>query len=341
MILHVWCPTWYNSSAVGVNRRFETSVIWHQKFKDFFQKLWAKHMYVQIWYESQRLQKKGTTSFKTQWNAIHFWICNSLQKHFLFSSQTWNPDDTILETYAPESSCQSQIIYKDLQHSSRRGTRRSGHSRSCHTRWSGRHTRWSGQVRRRTIVVSRWEWWWKSIQWDRHAAITRHRRHRSLRWWGQTRRWHWLSRIHCHTTALCWCRSNLSPPLRHLLVTFHFRALMLLFRLRMLKLDPLGFYWNWRWTLCRSFLLQTFFHDPLQALHRLRDLIRHGCQVYTGYLSRISAKFRFTVAIRLPALLLTSPDFPSFPPVLNSSAVHCKFFKSFTRPFTPFLMWRK
>ena len=35
--------------------------------------------------------------------------------------------------------------------------------RSCHTRWSGRHTRWSGQSRRRTIVVSRWEWWWKSI----------------------------------------------------------------------------------------------------------------------------------------------------------------------------------
>ena len=40
----------------------------------------------------------------------------------------------ILETYAPESSCQSQIIYKDPQHSSRRWTRRGGHSRSCHTR---------------------------------------------------------------------------------------------------------------------------------------------------------------------------------------------------------------
>ena len=80
----------------------------------------------------------------------------------------------ILETYAPESSCQSQIIYKDLQHSSRRWTRRGGHSRSCHTRWSGRHTRWSGQVRWRTIVVSRWEWWRKSIRRDRHAAITRH-----------------------------------------------------------------------------------------------------------------------------------------------------------------------
>ena len=110
----------------------------------------------------------------------------------------------ILETYAPESSCQSQIICKDLQHSSRSWTRRGGHSRSCHTRWSGRHTRWSGQRRRRTIVVSRWEWWWKAISWDRHAAITRHRRHRSPRWWGQTRRWHWLSRIHCHTTALCY-----------------------------------------------------------------------------------------------------------------------------------------
>ena len=80
----------------------------------------------------------------------------------------------ILETYAPESSCQSQIIYKDLQHSSRSWTRRGGHSRSCHTRWSGRHTRWRGQIRRRTIVVSRWEWWWKSVRWDRHAAITRH-----------------------------------------------------------------------------------------------------------------------------------------------------------------------
>ena len=38
----------------------------------------------------------------------------------------------ILETYAPESSCQSQIICKDLQHSSRSWTRRGGHSRSCH-----------------------------------------------------------------------------------------------------------------------------------------------------------------------------------------------------------------
>ena len=92
----------------------------------------------------------------------------------------------ILETYAPESSCQSQIICKALQQSSRSGTRRGGHMRSGHTRWSGRHTRWSGQSRRRTIVVSRWEWWWKSISWDRHAAITRHRRHRSPRWWGQT-----------------------------------------------------------------------------------------------------------------------------------------------------------
>ena len=84
----------------------------------------------------------------------------------------------ILETYAPESSCQSQIICKDLQHSSRSWTRRGGHSRSCHPRWSGRHARWSRHVRWRSIVVSRWEWWWKSISWDRHAAITRRRRHR-------------------------------------------------------------------------------------------------------------------------------------------------------------------
>ena len=118
----------------------------------------------------------------------------------------------ILETYAPESSCQSQIICKNLQHSSRSWTRRGGHRRSGHTRWSGRHTRWSGHSRRRTIVVSRWEWWWKSISWDRHAAITRHRRHRSPRWWGQSRRWHWLSRIHCHTTALSWLMLLLSQP---------------------------------------------------------------------------------------------------------------------------------
>ena len=58
----------------------------------------------------------------------------------------------ILETYAPESSCQSPIICRDLQHSSRSWTRRGGHSRSGHTRWSGRHTRWSGHSRRRTIV---------------------------------------------------------------------------------------------------------------------------------------------------------------------------------------------
>ena len=130
--------------------------------------------------------------------------------------------------------------------------------------------------RRRTIVVSRWEWWWKSISWDRHAAITRHRRHWSPRWWGQARRWHLLSRIHCHTTALGWCCCFLSPPLCHLLVTFHFRALKLLFRLRMLKLDPLGFYRNWRWALCRPL----FLHNPFQTLHSFGDLVRHGCKIY-------------------------------------------------------------
>ena len=108
----------------------------------------------------------------------------------------------ILETYAPESSCQSPLICKDLQHSSRSWTRRGGHMRSCHPRGIGHRRRW-------TIVVSLWWIRWKSISWDRHAAITRHRRHWSPRWWGQTRRWHWLSRIRWSTSTLG-CYS--SPP---------------------------------------------------------------------------------------------------------------------------------
>ena len=115
--------------------------------QNFPQKLWASHMYVQIWHESQRLEKKGTTSFKTTLKSNPLLHLQPFAKtHFLFSLPTWNPDEMILETYAPESSCQSQIICKDLQHSSRSWTRRGGHSRSRHTRWSGRHTRWSGQI---------------------------------------------------------------------------------------------------------------------------------------------------------------------------------------------------
>ena len=70
----------------------------------------------------------------------------------------------ILETYAPESSCQSPLLCKDLQHSSRSWTRRGGHMRSCHPRGIGHRRRW-------TIVVSLWWIRWKSISWDRHAAI--------------------------------------------------------------------------------------------------------------------------------------------------------------------------
>ena len=73
-------------SCIGVNRRFETSVIWHQKFKDFSQKLWAKHMYVQIWYESQRLEKKGTTSFKKKLKSNLLLPLQPFAKHTFFSA---------------------------------------------------------------------------------------------------------------------------------------------------------------------------------------------------------------------------------------------------------------
>ena len=151
--------------------------------------------------------------------------------HFLFSSQTWNPEDKILESYAPESICQSQIS-KDLQHSSRRLTRRSGHGRS----WHRPHRR------RRAIEISRWKRWWKSIrrEWCSNCQSAHSQVLSECPWWCHTWRWHWLHRIPCHTaTTGCWCCSNLSPPLCHLLVTFHLRASMLLFRPRMLK-HPLG-----------------------------------------------------------------------------------------------------
>ena len=92
-------------------------------------------------------KRKAQLFSRQNWNAIHFCICNSLQNTLSFQlpnlksrrndPRTWNPDDMILETYAPESFCQSQIICKDLQHSSRSWTRRCGHMRSCHPRWSG------------------------------------------------------------------------------------------------------------------------------------------------------------------------------------------------------------
>ena len=84
-----------------------------------------------------------------------------------------------------------QKIY--LQPPSRSWTRRCGHMRSCHPRWSGHR-------RGRTIVVPLWGKRRKSISWDRHVAITRHRRHRSPRWWGHTLWWHWLSRIRWSTS---------------------------------------------------------------------------------------------------------------------------------------------
>ena len=138
--------------------------------------------------------------------------------------------------------------------------------RSCHPRGIGHRRRW-------TIVVSLWGKRWISISWDRHAAITRHRRHWSPRWWGQTRRWHWLSRIRWSTSTLG-CYS--SPPRCHLLISLSFCPLKFLLCFRMLVFHPFGFDRNClRWALCRPLCP----HHSFQALHSFGDLVSQGCKV--------------------------------------------------------------
>ena len=199
--------------------------------------------------------------------------------------------------------------------------------RSCHPRWIGHRRRW-------TIVVSLWGKRWISISWDRHAAITRHRRHWSPRWWGQTRRWHWLSRIRWSTSTLG-CYS--SPPRCHLLISLSFCPLKFLLCFRMLVFHPFGFDRNClRWALCRPLCP----HHSFQALHSLGDLVSQGCKV-----NWVSLKDLGQVSIhrgnQAATLLLTFPDSPSFPPVLNSSAVHCKLVQDFSILLMPFLMcWK-
>ena len=281
------------------------------------------------------LQKKGITSFKTtlKWNpllhlqlfakTLSFQLANLKSRRN--DPSTWNQDDMILETYAPESCVNhksSAKIY--LQHPSRSWTRRCGHMRSCHPRWSGHR-------RRRSIVVSLWGKRWKSISWDRHVAITRHRRHRSPRWWGQSigcpgfdGALPLLAAIPAHQDAICWSLSA-SVPSNSSFV-------------------------SGCWYFTRLGSTGTGFGGPSAGLFfsiipskLFTPLVISSVMAArsTGYLSRISAMFLFTVAIRLPPLLLTFPDSPSFPPVLNSSAVHWRFFNSFTRLLIPFLMCRK
>ena len=105
-----------------------------------------------------------------------------------------------------------------------------------------------------------------------------------------------------------------------LLISLCFCPLKFLLCFRMLIFHPFGFDRNWIWwTLCRPL----FLHNSSKLFTAL--VISSATDARsTGYLSRISARFRFTVAIKLPSLLLTFPDSSSFPPVLNSSAVHCK-----------------
>ena len=162
----------------------------------------------------------------------------------------------ILETYAPESCVNHQSSAKIyLQPPSRSWTRRCGHMRSCHPRWSGHR-------RRRPIVVSLWGKRWKSISWDRHVAITRHRRHRSPRWWGHTLWWHWLSRIRWSTSTLG-CYS--CPPRCHLLISLCFCPLKFLLCFRMLIFHPFGFDRNWIWwALCRPLFLHQFLPNSSQ-----------------------------------------------------------------------------
>ena len=137
----------------------------------------------------------------------------------------------ILETYAPESFCPSQIICKDLQHSSRCWTRGGRHMRSCHPSWS-RHRR------RRTIVVSL-----GGNGGNPYPGIG------MLPspdigvigvpdGWGQTRRWHWLSRIRWGTSTLG-CYSG--PPRCHVLISLCFCPFIFLLCFRVLVFHPFGF----------------------------------------------------------------------------------------------------
>ena len=265
MLLQVWRLTWYNSSAVGVNLEFEISAMGNLQFTTSLKKLWASHMYVQIWYESQILEKKRHNFFKTKLKSnplLHLHLCKT---HFLFSLPTWNPDEMILETYAPESSCQSPLICKDLQHSSRSWTRRGGHMRSGHPRWSG-------HSRRRTLVVSGGSGGGNPYPGigmlpSPDIGVI------GVPDGGQTRRWHWLSRIQWSTSTLG-CYS--SPPRCHLLISLGFCPLKFLLCFRMLVFQPFGFDRNWmRRALCRPL----FLHHSFQTLHSFGDLVRQGCKV--------------------------------------------------------------
>ena len=285
---------------------------------------------------SRYFKRKAQLSSWQSWNANHFWICNSLQNTLSFQlanlksrrndPSAWKQNDMILETYAPESCVNHQSSAKiDIQPPSRSWTRRCGQMRSCHPRGIGHRRRW-------TIVVSRCGKRWKTISRNRHVAFTRHRRHRSPQGWG-------------HTPLV------VPDSMEH----FHSWLLFLPTKMPFVDLSLLlspsySSFVSGCWYFTRLGSTGTGFGGPSAGLFVPITPSKLFTALVTssatearsaGYLSRISAKFRFTVAIKLPPLMLTFPDSPSFPPVLNSSAVHCRSVQDLTILLMPFLMCRK